>query len=109
VELFKKNPHVLEKYQNKFQYILVDEYQDTNHAQYLLTKMLSKKWNNICVVGDFSQSIYSFRGADFLNLAKFKEDFKNTKTFSLSKIIDQLKKFWMQQQRLSQRIILIRF
>jgi DNA helicase-2/ATP-dependent DNA helicase PcrA len=84
VELFRKNPQVLEKYQNKFQYILVDEYQDTNHAQYLLTKMLSQKWNNICVVGDFSQSIYSFRGADFLNLAKFKEDFKNTKTFSLS-------------------------
>ena len=46
--------------------------------------MLSEKWNNICVVGDFSQSIYSFRGADFLNLSKFKEDFKNTKTFSLS-------------------------
>ncbi len=84
VELFKKFPEVLEKYQNKFKYILVDEYQDTNHAQYLLTKMLSSKWNNICVVGDFSQSIYSFRGADFLNLAKFREDFKNTKTFSLS-------------------------
>ncbi len=84
VELFRKNPIVLEKYQNKFKYILVDEYQDTNHAQYLLTKLLSLKWNNICVVGDFSQSIYSFRGADFLNLAKFKEDFKNTKTFSLS-------------------------
>jgi DNA helicase II / ATP-dependent DNA helicase PcrA len=84
VELFRSFPQVLEKYQNKFQYILVDEYQDTNHAQYLLTKMLSQKWNNICVVGDFSQSIYSFRGADFLNLAKFKEDFKNTKTFSLS-------------------------
>jgi DNA helicase-2/ATP-dependent DNA helicase PcrA len=84
VELFRKHPQILEKYQNKFQYILVDEYQDTNHAQYLLTKMLSQKWNNICVVGDFSQSIYSFRGADFLNLAKFKEDFKNTKTFSLS-------------------------
>nr|MBI5455435.1 UvrD-helicase domain-containing protein [Candidatus Levybacteria bacterium] len=84
VELLKQNPEVLEKYQNKFQYILVDEYQDTNHAQYLLTKMLSAKWNNICVVGDFSQSIYSFRGADFLNLSKFKEDFKNTKTFSLS-------------------------
>ena len=63
---------------------MIDEYQDTNHAQYLLTKLLSKKWNNVCVVGDFSQSIYSFRGADFLNLAKFKEDFKNTKTFSLS-------------------------
>jgi len=84
VELFRKNPDVLEKYQNRFKYILVDEYQDTNHAQYLLTKMLSSKWNNICVVGDFSQSIYSFRGADFLNLAKFKEDFKDTKTFSLS-------------------------
>jgi len=84
VELFKKEPGVLEKYQNKFKYILIDEYQDTNHAQYLLTKLLSQKWNNICVVGDFSQSIYSFRGADFLNLAKFKEDFKGTKTFSLS-------------------------
>jgi DNA helicase-2/ATP-dependent DNA helicase PcrA len=65
-------------------YVLVDEYQDTNHAQYLLTKMLSQRWNNICVVGDFSQSIYSFRGADFLNLAKFKDDFKDVKSFSLS-------------------------
>ena len=85
VELFKQNPNILEKYQNKFKYILVDEYQDTNRAQYLLTKMLGEKWNNICVVGDFSQSIYSFRGADFLNLSKFKDDFKNTKTFSLSR------------------------
>lgn len=84
VELFKKNPDILSKYQNKFKYILIDEYQDTNHAQYTLSKMLSSKWNNICVVGDFSQSIYSFRGADFLNLAKFKEDFKGVKTFSLS-------------------------
>jgi DNA helicase-2/ATP-dependent DNA helicase PcrA len=84
VELFRKYPEVLEKYQNKFKYILVDEYQDTNHAQYQLTKMLSRRWNNICVVGDFSQSIYSFRGADFLNLSKFKDDFKDVKTFSLS-------------------------
>jgi DNA helicase-2/ATP-dependent DNA helicase PcrA len=84
VELFRKYPEVLEKYQNKFKYILIDEYQDTNHAQYQLTKMLSRKWNNICVVGDFSQSIYSFRGADFLNLSKFKDDFKDVKTFSLS-------------------------
>jgi DNA helicase II / ATP-dependent DNA helicase PcrA len=84
VELFRKNPQILEKYQNKFKYILVDEYQDTNHAQYTLTKMLSHGWNNICVVGDFSQSIYSFRGADFLNLSKFKEDFTDVKTFSLS-------------------------
>jgi len=84
IELFEKNPQILEKYQNKFEYILVDEYQDTNQAQYILTKMLSKKWNNICVVGDFSQSIYSFRGANFQNLITFKNDFKNVATFSLS-------------------------
>ena len=84
IELFEKNPNLLEKYQNKFRYILVDEYQDTNHAQYYFTKMLADKYNNICVVGDFSQSIYSWRGADFKNLTKFKEDFKNTKIFSLS-------------------------
>lgn len=84
IALLKENPVVLAKYQNKFQYILVDEYQDTNHAQYVLTKLLSEKWKNICVVGDFSQSIYSFRGADFRNLSKFKEDFENVKTFSLS-------------------------
>ncbi|MBI2028057.1 MAG: UvrD-helicase domain-containing protein [Candidatus Levybacteria bacterium] len=84
VYLFEKYSEVLDKYQNKFRYILIDEYQDTNHAQYALTKLLAKKWNNICVVGDFSQSIYSWRGADFTNLNKFKDDFKNTKTFSLS-------------------------
>lgn len=84
IELFKKNPDVLEKYQNRFRYILVDEYQDTNHAQYQLAKLLSGRWQNICVVGDFSQSIYSWRGADFTNLAKFQQDFKNAKTFSLS-------------------------
>ncbi len=84
VKLFKENPQVLEKYQDKFKYILVDEYQDTNHAQYLITKMLASKWNNLCVVGDFSQSIYSWRGADFQNLIKFKEDFNNIKTFNLS-------------------------
>jgi len=98
IELFDKNPDVLEKYQDKFKYILVDEYQDTNHAQYMLTKMLAgintDKSPNICVVGDFSQSIYSWRGADFQNLSKFKEDFsskgrsasggKNVETFSLS-------------------------
>ena len=84
VSVFVENPQILEKYQNKFRYIMVDEYQDTNHAQYRLTKMLAGKWNNICVVGDFSQSIYSFRGADFQNLAKFEEDFKDTKTFALS-------------------------
>lgn len=84
IELFNKNPEVLNKYQNMFQYILVDEYQDTNRAQYLLTKMLSKKWQNICVVGDFSQSIYSFRGANYQNLMNFKNDYKNVLTFHLS-------------------------
>lgn len=82
--LFEKNPSLLEKYQNRFRYILVDEYQDTNSAQYRLTKMLAKKSQNICVVGDFSQSIYSWRGANFQNLIKFKDDFKNVKSFSLS-------------------------
>lgn len=84
VQLLKTNPNILEKYQNKFRYILVDEYQDTNHAQYMLTKLLAQKWNNICVVGDFSQSIYSWRGADFQNLITFQKDFAHTATFSLS-------------------------
>lgn len=84
IEIFQNNPTVLEKYQNKFKYILVDEYQDTNHAQYQLTKLLAGKWNNICVVGDFSQSIYSWRGADFQNLMRFKDDFKDVITFSLA-------------------------
>ncbi|RJQ27458.1 ATP-dependent DNA helicase PcrA [Candidatus Parcubacteria bacterium] len=84
IRLFKTDPFVLEKYQDKFLYILVDEYQDTNVAQYQLTKFLSAKNRNVCVVGDFSQSIYSFRGADFRNLDKFKKDFPEAKTFSLS-------------------------
>src|SRR5258706_7333529 len=84
VFLFDKYPEILEKYQNKFQYILVDEYQDTNKAQYKLTKMLARKYGNICVVGDFSQSIYSWRGADFHNLSKLHIDFPNVKTFKLS-------------------------
>ncbi|EKD67926.1 MAG: hypothetical protein ACD_48C00151G0001, partial [uncultured bacterium] len=67
VELFTKHPDILGKYQEQFQYILVDEYQDTNHAQYVLTTMLSKRHRNITVVGDASQSIYRFRGADFRN------------------------------------------
>jgi DNA helicase II / ATP-dependent DNA helicase PcrA len=84
VQLFKDNSDILKKYQNKFHYILVDEYQDTNHAQYTLTKMLADKWKNICVVGDFSQSIYSWRGADFQNLKNFEKDFAQTTVFKLS-------------------------
>lgn len=83
VNLFKKNKHLLDYYQNKYQYFLVDEFQDTNHVQYLLTKFLAEKSKNITVVGDFSQSIYSWRGADITNLEKFEKDFKGTKTFYL--------------------------
>lgn len=84
IKLFRENKEILTKYQDTFQYILVDEYQDTNRAQYVLTKLLAAKWHNICVVGDFSQSIYSWRGADYRNLSRFKDDFPGTKTFSLS-------------------------
>ncbi len=84
VRLFREVPQVLEKYQQQFEYCLVDEYQDTNRGQYVLTKLLTGKWKNICVVGDFSQSIYSWRGADYRNLMKFKDDFPGTQTFSLS-------------------------
>jgi DNA helicase II / ATP-dependent DNA helicase PcrA len=84
IKLFRENEAVLKKYQMRFEYILVDEYQDTNRAQYILTKLLTGKWKNICVVGDFAQSIYSWRGADYRNLMRFKDDFPNTKTFSLS-------------------------
>lgn len=84
VKLLQENKTVLAKYQEKFHYILIDEYQDTNKAQYQLTKLLGGMWKNICVVGDFSQSIYSWRGADFQNLSKFTRDFPNTQTFALS-------------------------
>lgn len=85
IRLFKENDQVLKKYQNRFQYLLIDEYQDTNKAQYMLTRFLSAKYQNICVVGDFSQSIYSWRGADYRNLMKFKDDYKGTLTFSLER------------------------
>jgi len=84
IKLFREHDETLKRYQDTFKYILVDEYQDTNRAQYILTKLLAAKWRNICVVGDFSQSIYSWRGADYRNLSKFKDDFVGTKTFSLS-------------------------
>lgn len=77
VELFKKNERVLGKYQDMFQYILIDEFQDTNPSQYTLAQQLAKKHKNITVVGDFSQSIYSWRGADIRNLEYFQNDFEN--------------------------------
>ena len=83
VVLFDKTPEVLGFYQNKYHYVLVDEYQDTNKAQYILTKQLCGRWRNVTVVGDASQSIYRWRGADFRNIVNFKNDFKDTKTFEL--------------------------
>jgi DNA helicase II / ATP-dependent DNA helicase PcrA len=83
VELFEQSPEVLERYQQQFQYILIDEYQDTNRAQYRLVKMLGEKYKNICVVGDASQSIYSFRGADFRNIVSFERDYPDSKVFNL--------------------------
>ncbi|HPN54630.1 MAG TPA: UvrD-helicase domain-containing protein [Candidatus Moranbacteria bacterium] len=83
VELFKKFPSVLEKYQKQFKYILVDEYQDTNHAQYLLINMLAGKHRNLCVVGDDWQSIYKFRGADIQNILNFEKDYPEAKVIHL--------------------------
>lgn len=77
IELFAEHDDVLEKYQDRYKYILIDEYQDTNHAQYKVTNMLASKYKNICVVGDDAQSIYSFRGADITNILNFKEDYEN--------------------------------
>ena len=77
IELFEEHPDILEKYQDRFKYIMIDEYQDTNHAQYKMTRMLAKKYQNICVVGDDAQSIYSFRGADISNILNFKNDYED--------------------------------
>lgn len=83
VELFIEHPKILEKYQDKYRFILVDEYQDTNQIQYLLTKLLAKKYQQITAVGDASQSIYGWRGADFKNLMNLVNDFKDTKIINL--------------------------
>lgn len=78
IELFEEYPEVLEEYQERFQYILIDEYQDTNEVQYQLTKMLSGKRKNICAVGDESQSIYAFRGSNYRNILNFEKDYPNS-------------------------------
>ncbi|MDN5331735.1 MAG: ATP-dependent helicase UvrD/PcrA [Tepidanaerobacteraceae bacterium] len=83
VELFREYPEVLSHYQAKFKYILVDEYQDTNRAQYVLVKLLAEKHRNLCVVGDDDQSIYSFRGADIRNILDFEEDFPDATVIRL--------------------------
>jgi DNA helicase-2/ATP-dependent DNA helicase PcrA len=85
VELLKKAPKIMEKYQRRFRYVLVDEYQDTNRAQYVLTKLLCGGYRNLMAVGDFSQSIYSWRGADFRNLNLLKKDFPELKVVNLER------------------------
>ena len=83
VRLLQENEEVREKYQSRFQYILVDEYQDTNHAQYALAKILAARWRNICVVGDADQSIYAWRGADIRNIIDFTRDYPDAASIKL--------------------------
>ena len=85
VKLLDENEDILEKYSNRFQYIMVDEYQDTNQAQYKLVTLLAKKHSNLCVVGDDDQSIYSFRGADFTNIFNFEKQFPGAAVIKLEK------------------------
>ena len=83
IKLFKEHKEVLEKYQERFQYVLIDEYQDTNETQYILSKMICQKYKNICCVGDVDQSIYSFRGANYRNILNFEKDYPNAKVIKL--------------------------
>lgn len=83
VRLFQQNPEILAKYQERFRYIMVDEYQDTNHAQYILVNALAQKYKNLCVVGDDDQSIYGFRYADIQNILDFERDYPEAKVIKL--------------------------
>jgi len=83
IKLFREHKEVLEIYQERYKYILIDEYQDTNEAQYVLTKLISCKYRNICVVGDVDQSIYGFRGANYRNILNFEKDYKDAVTIKL--------------------------
>lgn len=83
VELFQFHPEILDNYQERFRYIMVDEYQDTNHIQFLLIKQLARKYRNLCVVGDDDQSIYKFRGANIYNILNFEEEYPEAKVIKL--------------------------
>ena len=85
VKLLKENEEIRRYYQNKFDYVLVDEYQDTNYAQYMLVKLLTDQSRNLCVVGDDDQSIYSWRGAEIENILRFEKDFSDCKTIRLER------------------------
>ena len=82
-ELLNRFPEVLAKYQERFKYIHVDEYQDTNHSQYLIVKALADKYENLCVVGDDAQSIYGFRGANIENILSFQKDYSNSTIYKV--------------------------
>src|SRR5690606_31020100 len=83
IRLFRECPAVLEKYQERFRYILIDEYQDTNYAQYVFVRLLADKYRNLCVVGDDDQSIYGFRNADIRNILDFEKDYPEVKVVKL--------------------------
>lgn len=83
IKLFKEHDDILKEYQERFQYVLIDEYQDTNETQYILSKMICAKYKNICCVGDEDQSIYSFRGANYRNILNFEKDYPNSKVIKL--------------------------
>lgn len=83
VRLFEEFPEVLERYQEKFRYILIDEYQDTNRAQYMIARLLARKYRNICAIGDDDQSIYAWRGADIRNILDFEQDYPDAGVFRL--------------------------
>lgn len=83
IKLFKEHSEILSEYQERFQYVLIDEYQDTNETQYILSKMICAKYKNICCVGDEDQSIYSFRGANYRNILNFEKDYPNAKVIKL--------------------------
>ncbi len=99
VRLFRQCPDVLEYYQNRFRYLMVDEYQDTNHAQYEFVSLLAQRSGNLCVVGDDDQSIYKFRGATIENILHFEEDFPGQRWCGWSRITVLPRIFWMRPMR----------
>lgn len=95
VELFKTSPEVLSYYQERFLYIMVDEYQDTNTAQFELIRLLADKYRNLCVVGDDDQSIYKFRGANINNILDYENIFRKLRSSSWSRTTVRPRRFWM--------------
>ena len=94
VRLLLEHPEAREYWQNKFRYVLIDEYQDTNHLQYLLASTLAGKWENICVVGDDDQSIYRFRGATIENILEFENQYSGARVIRLGRSIAPPRTFW---------------